>query len=130
MLKHRLNSLSESIIGCAITVHRELGPGMLESAYEVCLYHELTLAGFHVQRQLPLGINYKGIELEAAFRIDLLIDNLVIVELKSIAKLEKIHEAQLQTYLRLSKLHLGLLINCNVLKLVDGIKRIVWKFPD
>ncbi len=124
-----LNRLSEQIIGAGIAVHRELGPGLLESAYEACLEFELRDRGHHVQRQLPLPVVYRSMAMEAGFRIDLLIDNLVIVELKAVERVEKIHEAQLHTYLRLTGLNLGLLMNFNVVRLTDGIKRIVRNFP-
>jgi GxxExxY protein len=121
----KANRLSKQIIGAALEVHRHLGPGLLESAYEACLCHELSLLGIAFEHQLPLPISYKGIEIDAAYRLDLLVGGLVIVELKSVDRLEPIHEAQLLTYLRLAHVWLGLLINFNVVLLKNGIKRLV-----
>ncbi|MGB7201614.1 MAG: GxxExxY protein [Pyrinomonadaceae bacterium] len=126
--RDELNRISGKIIEYAIAVHKELGPGMLEGAYEVCLVHELVRNGFHVQRQLVLPIVYQNIKLDAGYRIDLLIENTVIVELKVVDKLHPVHEAQLLSYLRMSDLRLGLLINFNVKLLKDGIRRVVNKF--
>ncbi len=119
-----INKITESIIGASIEIHRALGPGLLESAYEACLYYELTQLGFRVERQKSLPVVYKGITLDAGYRIDLLVNDLVIVELKAIDKLAPIHSAQLLSYLRLSEKKVGLLINFNVKMLKDGIKRI------
>ena len=121
----KANRLSKEIIGAAIEVHRHLGPGLLESAYEACLCHELSLRKIPWEKEVPLPIRYKGVAIDAAYRLDLKVDGLVIVELKAVDKLEPIHEAQLLTYLRLSNLWLGLLINFNVVVLRDGIKRLV-----
>ncbi|HVL13913.1 MAG TPA: GxxExxY protein [Gemmata sp.] len=129
-MKDQLNAISESIIGAAIAVHRELGPGLLESAYEACLEYELSSRGLKGNRQHALPVVYRGIQVECGFRIDLLVNDLVILELKAVERLEKIHEAQLHTYLRLTNLNLGLLLNFNVVRLADGIKRIVRGFPD
>ena len=118
------NEISSQIIGAAIEVHKHLGPGLLESSYEACLIHELRDQGFQVKSQIPLPVYYKGINLKTGYRIDLLVENKVIVEIKSIEKLEGIHTAQLLTYLRLTELKLGLLINFNSLRLIDGVKRI------
>jgi GxxExxY protein len=104
-------------------VHRNLGPGLLESAYEACLCHELTKRNREVRRQVSLPIDYDGVQLDAGYRLDLVVDVEVIVELKSVEKIEPIHEAQLMTYLRLSGRRVGLLINFNVLRLTDGIVR-------
>jgi GxxExxY protein len=123
--KERANELSNQIIGAAIEVHRHLGPGLLESTYEACLCRELEIRGIPFERQVPLPIKYKGLELECGYRIDIKVGGLVLLELKSIEKLEAIHDAQLLTYLRLSQLWLGLLINFNVPVLKDGIKRLV-----
>ncbi|MFZ5564913.1 MAG: GxxExxY protein [Thermodesulfobacteriota bacterium] len=117
--------LSREIIGAAIEVHRLLGPGLLEAAYEECLCHELSTHGISFERQKPLPMKYKQINLDCGFRLDLVVENLVILELKSVQTIEPIHEAQLLTYLRLSELKLGLLINFNVTVLKNGIKRIV-----
>jgi GxxExxY protein len=125
VVKDRANRLSKQIIGAAPEVHRHLGPGLLESAYQVCLCRELSLPGIPFEPQLPLPITYKGMTIDAAYRLDLKVDRLVIVELKAVDKLEPIHEAQLLTYLRLTHVWLGLLINFNVALLKDGIKRLV-----
>ena len=113
------------VIGCAIEVHRELGPGLLESTYEQCLAAELSRLQIPFQIQVDLPINYKGMPLSCGYRIDLLIDNQLIVELKSIEQLLKIHEAQILTYMKLAKVNLGLLMNFNVPILKRGIKRFV-----
>lgn len=117
------NRLSEKIIGCAIKVHRALGPGLLESAYEACLAHELTKAGLQTRRQVPVPIIYDGIKLDAGYQLDLVVEDRIIVELKSVEMLLPIHEAQLITYLKLTGMRLGLLINFNVALLKNGIKR-------
>ncbi len=129
-MKDRLNQLTELIIGAAIEVHKELGPGLLESTYEACLMYELVQRGLKVEKQKELPVVYKGVFIECGYRIDLLIEDLVIIELKSVEKLERIHEAQVISYLKLSNKHLGLLINFNVLQLVKGLKRIVVNFPE
>ncbi|MBI4552725.1 MAG: GxxExxY protein [Candidatus Latescibacteria bacterium] len=123
--KGKANFLSKKIIGAAIEVHRCLGPGLLESAYEECLCHELALQRIPFERQVPLLVEYKGVHLECAYRLDLVVENLVIVELKAVEKMEPIYDAQLLTYLRLRNLWLGLLINFNVSTLKNGIKRLV-----
>ena len=119
------DSWSHQVIGAAMEVHRHLGPGLLESAYEECLCHELVAAGIPHERQRPLPIRYKGIELECGYRLDIVVDSSLLQELKSVETLQPIHEAQLLTYLRLSNLRLGLLINFNVPLLKTGIKRMV-----
>jgi GxxExxY protein len=111
------------IIAAAIRVHRALGPGLLESVYETCLAHELVKAGLRVQRQVELPVVYDTIRLDCGFRIDLLVDDSVVIELKAVEKLLPIHEAQLMTYLRLASKPVGLLINFNVHRLRDGIIR-------
>ncbi|MCL5961068.1 MAG: GxxExxY protein [Chloroflexi bacterium] len=123
--KARSDFLSSQVIGAAIEVHRLLGPGLLESAYEECLTRELTLRDVPFQRQVPLPVEYKGTLVDCAYRLDLLVADLVIVELKTVEKLEAIHDAQLLTYLRLKGLWLGLLINFSVPVLRHGIKRLV-----
>lgn len=120
-----LNEITCEIIGAAIEVHRTLGPGLLESAYEECLCHELATRGIHFERQKPLPIVYKDIMLDCGYRVDLLIENSVLVELKSIDNLLPIHEAQVLTYLKLGQWKIGLLINFNVPVLKNGIKRLV-----
>lgn len=117
--------LSNRVIGYALEVHRELGPGLLESAYEQCLAHELAVAGVPFERQKPLPVVYKGICLDCDYRIDLLIDNNLIIELKSVDRFLPLHEAQLLTYMKLSGIRVGLLINFNVPRLKDGLKRMV-----
>jgi len=117
--------LSNRVIGRALEVHRGLGPGLLESAYEQCLAHELALAAIPFERQKPLPVVYKGICLDCDYRIDLLIDDSLIVELKSVDRLLPLHEAQLLTYMKLSGIRVGLLINFNVPRLKDGLKRMV-----
>ncbi len=119
------NALSKLIIGAAIEVHRALGPGLLESAYEECLAHELGLRQIPFERQKSIPVTYKGISLDCGFRVDLLVDNLVIVELKTVDRLAAIHEAQVLTYLKLTGCKLGLLLNFNELRLRNGIQRLV-----
>jgi GxxExxY protein len=126
--RDELNEISSSIIDFAIRVHKELGPGMLEGAYEACLIHELVSNGFSVQSQLTLPILYRGLRIDAGYRIDLLVNECVIVELKAIERLLPVHEAQLLSYLRMSDLRLDLLINFNVKRLVDGVRRVVNNF--
>jgi GxxExxY protein len=121
----REGELTERILSAAIEVHRELGPGSLESVYEECLCRELVARELHVQRQRELPIIYKGEIIDGAFRIDLLVEGKVIIELKSIDSLAKIHEAQLLTYMKMSGIGIGLLINFNVAVLKDGIRRLV-----
>jgi GxxExxY protein len=117
--------LTERIIGLAIEVHRSLGPGLMESAYEECLSWELQHAGLAFQRQVPLPVRYKGVTLEMGYRLDLVVENQVVVELKTVERLLPIHEAQLLTYLKLSGLRTGLLLNFNSAVLKNGIKRMV-----
>ncbi len=124
--KEKANLLSREVIGAAIEVHKALGPGLLESAYETCLCQELKLRNVPFERQVPLGLEYKGIKLEDVYRMDILADGLIVLELKAVEKLEPIYEAQLLTYLRLSGNWLGLLINFNVPVLKQGIKRLVF----
>ncbi len=119
------NEISEKIIGCAIEVHKSLGPGLLESAYLDCLAYELELTGLFVERQKPLPLIYKEVKLDTGYRVDLLVERKVIIELKSVEAITDVHIAQVLTYLKLSDCKLGLLINFNVLKLVHGIKRLV-----
>ncbi len=119
------DELSNRVIGCALEVHRALGPGLLESAYEQCLAHELSLADIPFKLQYPVPVKYKDIYLDCGYRIDLLAKNELIVELKSVDQITKIHEAQLLTYMKLSEIKVGLLINFNVQILKYGIKRFV-----
>ena len=116
--------ITQKVIGCTIEVHRQLGPGLLESSYENCLIYELQQIGIKAVSQIELPVSYKGMKIDAGYRLDILIPDLLIIELKAIDKLAPIHSAQLITYLKLSGIKTGLLINFNVTKLVDGIKRI------
>jgi GxxExxY protein len=118
-------ALTETIVGAAIEVHRELGPGLLEAAYEACLAHEFARRGIPFRRQVPVPIIYKGEMVEAGFRLDFVVNDLVIVELKAIEALAPIHQAQLLTHLRLAGKRVGLLISFNVRLLKDGIKRLI-----
>jgi GxxExxY protein len=119
------NEISSKIIGASIEVHKQLGPGLLESTYEMCLGHELKLLGLDVKQQIPLPVIYKDIKLNAGYRINMIVENKVIVEIKSVDSLAPIHTAQLLTYLKLKDLKLGLLINFNEVKVIDGLKRII-----
>jgi len=123
-----MNQLSSKIIGAAIEVHKTLGPGLLESAYEECLCHELGMQGLLFEKQKPLSIDYKGQKLDCGYRLDVIVEKAVIIELKSCEKIEPIHKAQLLTYLKLSGLNLGLILNFNVSLMRDGIVRIVNEF--
>jgi len=118
------DKLTEKIIGCAIEVHRNLGPGLLESTYENCLAHELFLNNISFKKQMAMPVNYKNINLDCGYRLDLLIENKVIIELKSVKTLTKIDEAQLLTYMRLANIQTGLLMNFNVLKNSRWCKKI------
>ncbi|HEY74178.1 MAG: GxxExxY protein [Chloroflexi bacterium] len=128
--RRRLDHITESIIGAAIAVHRVLGPGLLESAYEACLAFELTERGLKIEQQKPLPVIYREVELDCAYRLDLLVEESVIVEIKSVERLAPIHLAQLLSYLKLSGCKVGLLMNFNVKILKDGIRRVVNNFPD
>ena len=119
------DQLSNRVIGCAIEVHKTLGPGLLESAYEQCMAHELTIAGIACATQVALPIEYKGQRLDCGYRVDLLVEDQLIVEMKSVERILGIHEAQLLTYMKLAKVKTGLLINFNVEVLKDGIRRFV-----
>ena len=121
----RENPLSKEIIGAAIEVHRQLGPGLLESAYEACLAHEFSLRQIPFERQKAVPVIYKGTRLDCGYRLDFLVDGLVVVELKAVFGLAPIHEAQVISYLKLTNLKLGLLLNFNVKLMKRGIKRIV-----
>ncbi len=126
----RLDQMSRRIIGAAIEVHRHLGPGLLESAYQSCLAFELKQRGLRVEEQKPLPVTYKDVKLDSGYRLDLVVEDEVIVEVKAIEKLLPIHDAQLLSYLRLAHKKVGLLLNFHVPVLKDGLKRIVNKFPD
>ena len=125
-----IDRVTEAIIGAAIAVHKQLGPGLLESAYEACLAYEAAQQGLSVQRQKPLPVTYRGVRIDCGYRIDLLVEDQVVVEVKAVEKLEPIHEAQLLSYLRLSGCSVGLLINFNVKLLKNGIKRLVCNLPE
>ncbi len=125
-----VNELTNEIIGAAIEVHRTLGPGLLESTYEGCLLHELAERELYAERQKALPVVYKGLHIDCGYRIDLLVGREVIVELKAVARIEPIHEAQLLSYLKLSGCHIGLLINFNVKQLTMGIRRLVHQLPE
>lgn len=125
MVQMEFDDLSRKIIGCALQVHKILGPGMLESAYEECLAYELTSTGLMIHRQKPIPVIYKDIKLDCGYRLDLLVDQKIIIELKSVELLAPVHEAQILTYMRFAEIRLGLLINFNVTFLKSGIKRYV-----
>jgi GxxExxY protein len=130
-MREQLNSLTEQIIAAALAVHRELGPGMLENAGEACLAFELADRGLSLERQKTLPLTYRGMRLDCGYRIDLLVEDVVVVEVKSIERLERVHSAQVLSYLRMLKRSVGLVINFNVQWLVrDGIRRIVNDFPE
>lgn len=128
--KDRLDQITRRIIGAAIEVHKTVGPGLLESAYQACLAFELREAGLKVEEQLPLPVVYKNVRLDCGYRIDLLVEGEIVVEIKAIEALAPIHEAQLISYLRLAGERAGLLINFHVRVLKEGLKRIVNEFPD
>lgn len=119
------NELSKLIIGKAIEIHKVLGPGLLESAYKECLYYELMSSGLNVEKEKPLPIVYKDIKLDQGYRIDLLVENKVVIELKTVEAFTDVHMAQVLTYLRFGHFKLGLLINFNVMLLKDGLKRFI-----
>ncbi|MBL0309793.1 MAG: GxxExxY protein [Bacteroidetes bacterium] len=121
----KTNDITYKIIGCAYKVHSALGPGLLESTYEVCLVHELVKEGLSVEQQKSLPVVYDGIKLEAGYRIDLLVENEIILELKSVDAIAEIHKAQILTYLKLSGKEIGLLINFNVTDMKKGISRLI-----
>jgi GxxExxY protein len=120
-----VDAAAKQVIDAGLKVHRALGPGLLESAYELCLAHELNLRGLRVGRQVPLPVQYEGLRLEAGYRLDLVVEEAIIVEVKSVESLSRLHEAQLITYLKLSGLRLGLLMNFNVTLFRDGVRRLV-----
>ena len=119
-----VNRVTEAIIGAAIAVHRELGPGLLESAYEACLAYELTQQGLKVEQQKPLPVIYREVRLECGYRLDLVVEDVVIVEFKSVEKLTPVHQAQVLSYFRLANCPVGLLVNFNVKVLIDGVHRL------
>ena len=119
------SDLTGKIINCAIEVHKDLGPGLLESAYEECLAYELRCAGLNIERQKPVPIVYKDVKLDCGYRIDILVEDTVVVELKSIDELNPVHEAQILTYLKFSRKKIGLLMNFNVTLFKNGLKRYI-----
>ncbi|MES2658475.1 MAG: GxxExxY protein [Verrucomicrobiota bacterium] len=128
-MKDELNRLSGEVIGAAIEVHRDLGPGLLETTYELSLQHELKLRGIESERQVILPVRYKDLVVPEAYRIDLRVEKCLVIELKTVETLLPVHSAQLLTYLRMSDCRLGLLINFHTVHLKDGIKRLVHNFP-
>jgi GxxExxY protein len=128
--RKELNELTEIVIGCAIEVHRGLGPGLLESTYEVCLCRELSLRSILFERQKPIPVVYKGVKLDCGYRADLIIDGRILVEIKSIEQASAIHDAQLLSYLKLSGMKVGLLINFNVRMLAHGVRRKILGPPE
>jgi GxxExxY protein len=119
------DAVARQVVDAGLKIHKALGPGLLESVYETCLTHELSLRGLDVSRQVPVGLEYEGLRLDAGYRLDLLVGGLVIVEVKAVEALSRLHEAQLITYLKLSGLRVGLLINFNVVLFKDGVRRLL-----
>lgn len=125
MVSEKEDLIASAIVDSSLTVHKRLGPGLLESVYELCLFHELTKRSIPVGRQVGFPIHYDDLKIESGLRLDLLVDDLVIVEVKAVEKLVPVHQAQLLTYLKLTEKNLGLLINFNVPLIKDGIKRMI-----
>jgi GxxExxY protein len=125
-----MNRITETVIGCCIEIYKTLGPGLLESAYEECLCHELHLAGLRFEKQRPLPVRYKGVRLDYGYRLDIIVEQCIILEIKSVDRLTSVHQAQMLTYLKMTGLTLGLLINFNIPALKTGIRRIVNNFDD
>jgi len=125
-----INTLSNVVIGAAIDVHKTLGPGLLETAYETCLCHEIDLRGIEYQKQIQLPVKYKSIQLDCGYRLDILVENKIVIELKTVEKILPIHDAQLLTYLKLGGWQLGMIFNFNVSLLKHGIKRKVLNFSE
>jgi GxxExxY protein len=128
--QQNLDALTETIIGAAIEVHRALGPGLLESAYETCLAYELKDKGLKVERQKPLALTYRDVTLDCAYRLDLVVEGRVVIEVKALEELARIHAVQLLSYLKLTGCTVGLLINFHAYVLRDGIRRVVHGYPD
>jgi GxxExxY protein len=122
------NEITHQVIGCSIKIHRTFGPGLLESAYEACLYYEMLKAGLFVERQKPIPLIYEEVKLDCGYRADLVVERKVVVEIKSVEALSEIHLMQTLTHLKLLDLRLGLLINFNVVRLTDGVKRVANNF--
>jgi GxxExxY protein len=125
---NQIDRIAKEVVDAAFKVHSNLGPGLLESAYEACLAHELTKRGYSVERQKAQPVIYEGLEIEVGYRLDLLVEDLIIIELKAVEQLAPIHQAQLLTYLKLSSKQLGFLVNFNVPLIKDGIRRIANHF--
>jgi len=125
-----LNRITDQVIGAAMAVHSALGPGLLESAYEACLERELQQLGLRVERQVGMPVVYRGAKLECGYRMDLLVEGLVVVEVKAVSEVLPVHAAQLLSYLRLSRRHVGLLLNFDVARMRNGVRRVVNDFPD
>src|ERR1700680_619258 len=123
------NEISGAVVDAAMKVHSALGPGLLENVYEVCLVHELNKRGFHTASQLPLPVNYDRQKIDLGFRVDILVENTVVIEIKAVDAITPVHQAQLITFLKLSRKYVGLLINFNVVHLRDGIRRMVHGKP-
>lgn len=119
------NELSKIVFDCSLKVHKNLGPGLLESAYEECLFYELKKSGLHIEKQKPLPLIYEEVKLDIGYRVDIIVENKLILEIKSVEALNEVHFAQLLTYLKLTDCKLGLLINFNVNLIKNGIKRVV-----
>jgi GxxExxY protein len=124
-LRVNINELTRAVIGAAIEVHRELGPGLLESSYEACLHWELVQRGYAVERQKPVPLTYRGVRMDCGYRLDLLVNRIVIIELKAVERIEGVHTATVMTYLKLTRCPIALLINFHVPVLRDGIRRII-----
>jgi GxxExxY protein len=124
-MKREFSELSSRVIGCAIEVHRALGPGLLESTYQKCLSHELQLSGIQHALECPLPVNYKGLLLDCGYRVDVLVENTLILELKSVEAVKAVHEAQLLTYMKLAGISHGLLVNFNVQRMTQGLKSFI-----
>jgi GxxExxY protein len=120
-----INSITQQVIGIAMKVHSELGPGLLESAYKECLIYELEKSGLHVQREVPIPLVYKEIKLECGFRADIIVERLIIIEIKAVEAINDVHMAQILTYLKIANKKIGLLMNFNVARLKDGIRRVI-----
>lgn len=124
-MEYKYEDVTHKIIGCAMDVHKILGPGLLESAYEACLVYELVNKNLHVERQIPVPVIYKEIKLECGYRIDILVENSIVIELKAVEALNDIHEAQVLTQMKFANKSVGLLINFNVLLLKNGLRRFI-----
>lgn len=127
---NRTDQIAKDVVDAAFKVHSTLGPGLLESAYEACLAHELTRRGYRIERQKEQPIIYEGLEIEVGYRLDILVDDQLIIELKAVEQMLPIHQAQIMTYLRLSRKTLGLIINFNVPLIKNGIKRVAMNHPE